>query len=121
MVIVNIRYYKKFDIDREKNNLLDNEKYDSISDYEVFKSNHKDIIFIETIVSTCNVYSFEEYEKQERHSNTTYFSRASYDPINVNKYIIYLIESDKPTDRHLGKILLMPISFKPRPIVHKMR
>lgn len=78
-----LRYYKKTDINRESNGLEDDEKFDSISEFEVFKSNHKDIIYIETILSSCNIYTFEEYERQEKHSPTTFFCRASYDPINV--------------------------------------
>lgn len=78
-----IRYYKKSDVNREKNNLLEDDKFNSISDFEVFKSNHKDIIFIETILSTCEVLTFEEYEAQEQHNPTTFFCRASYDEVNV--------------------------------------
>ena len=38
-------YYKKKDINRKKNNLLNQQNFDSISDYELFPSNHKDIIY----------------------------------------------------------------------------
>jgi len=34
---------------------MSDEKFDSISDYELFTSNHKDIIFIETIIGVCTV------------------------------------------------------------------
>jgi len=47
--------YKKTDINREKNGLSSDEKYNSISEFEVFKSNHRDVIFIETIISACTV------------------------------------------------------------------
>lgn len=50
-------YYKKSDINREKNGLQDETVFNSISDFELFKSNHTDVIFIETIVSPCKVNS----------------------------------------------------------------
>ena len=50
-------YYKKKDINRKKNNLLNQQNFDSISDYELFPSNHKDIIYIESIINKCKVYS----------------------------------------------------------------
>jgi len=75
-------YYKKSDLNREKNALKDDEKYDSISEFELFTSNHKDIIFIETIISLCTVLSLEEYERLDTHSSTTFFTRATYDPIH---------------------------------------
>lgn len=102
-IIYTFRYYKKTDIDREANDLVDDEKFDSISDFEVFKSNHRDIIYIETILSTCHVYTFEEYEVQEKHSQTTFFCRASYDPLTVinTKYLMLykLLENFEPFDR----------------------
>ena len=48
-------YYKKSDVNREKNGLQDDTIFNSISEYEVFKSTHFDIIFIETIISHCKV------------------------------------------------------------------
>jgi hypothetical protein len=50
-----IRYYKKSDINREKNCLQDDTIFNSVSEFEVFKSNHTDTIFIETVISQCKV------------------------------------------------------------------
>lgn len=49
------RFYKKTDINREKNCLTDDRIFNSISEFEVFKSNHTDIIFIESVISPCKV------------------------------------------------------------------
>ncbi len=73
-------YYRKKDINREKNNILSNKKFGSISDFEVFKTEHSDIIFIESLINKCYVYTYDEYEELENHSDFTFFSRASYDP-----------------------------------------
>jgi hypothetical protein len=51
-------YYKKSDINRDNNGLSDNVIFNSISDYELFSSNHKDIIFIETVLCQCKVNNF---------------------------------------------------------------
>jgi hypothetical protein len=50
-------YYKKSDISREKNGLTDDVIFNSISEYELFKSTHKDTIFIETVLCACKVYT----------------------------------------------------------------
>lgn len=73
-------YYRKKDINREKNYLTEQRRFDAISDFEVFKSNHKDIIYIESIINKCWVYTLEEYEKLEEFGQSTFFTRASYDP-----------------------------------------
>ena len=70
--------YKKTDINLKKNNLLVQKNYNSISDYELFPTNHKDIIFIEAILGKCEVYSYEDYENLEEHTENTFFSRAKY-------------------------------------------
>lgn len=74
-------YYRKKDIYREKNNLSSKRKFDSISDFEVFKSEHKDIIFIESILSKCDILSFEEYESSINIGINTFFTRYCYDPM----------------------------------------
>ena len=51
-------YYKKKDINRKKNNLLNQQNFDALSDYELFPSNHKDIIYIESILNKCKVYKY---------------------------------------------------------------
>lgn len=81
-------YYKKTDINRKKNQLLDDSNYASISDYELFETNHKDIIFIETVIAKCNIYSYEEYEALDDHTDYTFFCRAQYDPNKVNLVIL---------------------------------
>ena len=72
-------YYKKKDINRKKNNLLIQQNFDSISDYELFPSNHKDIIYIESIINKCKVYSYEEYDNITDPPDYTYFTRAKYE------------------------------------------
>ena len=52
-------YYKKKDINRKKNNLLIQQNFDALSDYELFPSNHKDIIYIESILNKCKVYNMK--------------------------------------------------------------
>lgn len=73
-------YYKKSDINRKKNNLTNVDMFNSISDYEVFPTNHKDIIYIESVIGKCEVYTYEEYENLSEHTEKTFFSRARYDP-----------------------------------------
>lgn len=73
-------YYRKKDINKEKNGLTNIKKFNALSDFEVFKSEHKDVIFIESILSKCDVYNFDEYDALENHTATTFFCRASYDP-----------------------------------------
>lgn len=75
-------YYKKSEINRAKNNLLNEQNYESISEYEVFTSEHKDIVYIETILSKCKVCGFDEYESLQEPNEYTYFTRAKYDHIN---------------------------------------
>lgn len=75
-------YYKKSDINRKKNNLLDERNFNSISEYELFSTNHKDIVFIETILMKVNIYSYDEYDSMEEHNDYTFFTRAKYDPGN---------------------------------------
>ena len=72
-------YYKKKDINRKKNNLLNEQNFNSISDYELFPSNHKDIIYIESIINKCKVYTYEEYDNIKDPSDFTFFSRAKYE------------------------------------------
>jgi hypothetical protein len=72
-------YYKKKDINRKKNNLLNQQNFDSISDYELFPSNHKDIIYIESIINKCKVYTYEEYDNITDPSDFTFFTRAKYE------------------------------------------
>ena len=72
-------YYKKKDINRRKNNLLNQQNFDSISDYELFPSNHKDIIYIESILNKIKVFSYEEYDSIANPNDNTFFTRAKYE------------------------------------------
>ena len=72
-------YYKKKDINRKKNNLQNQQNYDALSEYELFPSNHKDIIYIESILNKCKVYSYEEYDAIVDPPDLTYFTRANYE------------------------------------------
>ena len=74
-------YYSKTDINKEKNTLTLQKNYDSISEYEVFTSPHKDTIYIETVVCKCFVVHIDEYLKLDEPSDLVYFYRAAYDPI----------------------------------------
>lgn len=51
-------YKRKIDINREKNGLEHEEKFDSLSEYEVFKTEDIMNVFIETIISKCSVKYF---------------------------------------------------------------
>ena len=53
-----ISYFRKFDIDRQNNGLIEEDKFDSISQYEVFKSDIKEIIVAERVISRCKVFIF---------------------------------------------------------------
>lgn len=77
-------YYKKEDIMELSKNIIGGINMDSISNYEVFNSNHSDFIFIETIISKCEVLSFKDYENLEEINSNVYFSRAFFDPIKVS-------------------------------------
>ena len=72
-------YYKKKDINRKKNNLTNQQNFDALSEYELFPSNHKDIIYIESILNKCNVYSYEEYDNIADPPDLTFFTRANYE------------------------------------------
>ena len=72
-------YYKKKDINRKKNNLLNQQNFDALSDYELFPSNHKDIIYIESILNKCKVYTYEEYDNITDPPDLTFFTRANYE------------------------------------------
>lgn len=84
-------YYKKTDLSVE---LLSQRELKCLSDFEVFLSNHKDVIYIESIVGKCKVLKFSEYEVLEEYFPGLYFTRALYNPIKVspNLDIQYLSE-----------------------------
>ena len=80
-------YYQKSELTRNKTNQLDNSQvYNSLSEDEVFATNHKDIIFIETVVGKAKVLTLEEYDKystDENPNENIFFSRATYDPLTT--------------------------------------
>lgn len=83
-------YYRKSDIEQESK-YIQGLKLSSISDYELFSSNHKDYIFMETIVSKCHILKFSEYEKLDDINSNVYFSRATYDPVRVSIFSLIII------------------------------
>mmetsp|Transcript_34358 Transcript_34358/g.38944 ORF Transcript_34358/g.38944 Transcript_34358/m.38944 type:complete len:283 (+) Transcript_34358:190-1038(+) len=52
---------------------------DFVSDAEVFETDHRDDIFVESIIGQCRVYTFEEYESLGQIPPNTYYSRARYE------------------------------------------
>lgn len=73
-------YYRKKDIIKEKLGQSVLKRLSCISEYEIFKTDHRDIIFIESIISKCIVLSFEEYDSlMNPQEENTYFTRASFD------------------------------------------
>lgn len=93
-------YYRKCDLLKDADS-IPNFKEDYISEYEVFESQHRDTIYIESIVGKCKVACFEEYENSNDTSGNLYFSRAKYDPVKV-KFLFIL--DDRDTSFHkVGK------------------
>lgn len=82
-------YYRKSDIETVAGD-IPGLKINCISDYELFSSNHKDYIFIETIVSKILVLKFNQYEKLNDINGNVYFTRAFYDPVKVRVLLFYL-------------------------------
>lgn len=81
-------YYTKNDIinlnyKKQTNNISFDYFNKIISEYELFSSNHTDVVNIESIISKCQVLKLEEYELLEEVDHNVYFSRSHYDPINV--------------------------------------
>ena len=72
-------FYRKKDIDL-KINSLDKKKYDSISDYEVFFSEHYDNIFLESVIRKAFVLSFSDYENLDEIKGDVFFCRYGYNP-----------------------------------------
>ena len=77
-------FYQKSEIIRSKvNSLNDDNYYESISDDEVFSSNHRDIIFIETVEGKAKVVSIDEYIETSDEEKNVFFTRAAYNPFNL--------------------------------------
>lgn len=76
-------YYRKSDLNKDSEKILGyNQNY--ISDFELFESNHKDVIFIESIIGKCQVISFEDYDNLNEITGNIFFSRSKFDPIKVS-------------------------------------
>jgi hypothetical protein len=80
-------YYRKTDIIKDVK-FINKFKIDCISNYELFNSNHKDTIFIETIIGKCTVLTLDEYELLDEVNGNIYYTRAFYDPIKVSYVVI---------------------------------
>jgi hypothetical protein len=64
------RYYRKQDLEKRFPSLMS-----IISENEVFLTNLKDFIEVETIMSEASVITFEEYDKLTNITPGTFFSR----------------------------------------------
>ena len=73
-------YYTKNDLQREQAK-LSKQTFSSISELEVFKSNHYDIVTIDSILIKCRILTFEEFDRLEEPLDNVFFTRASYDPV----------------------------------------
>lgn len=51
----NSRYYNKDHIELRSNGITSDEDNNSLSDYELFKTQHKEVVFVEQIISHCSV------------------------------------------------------------------
>lgn len=72
-------FYRKKDID-VKTNSLDNKKLNSISEFEVFYSEHCDNIFLESVIRKAFVLSFNDYENLSEIKGDVFFCRYGYNP-----------------------------------------
>lgn len=72
-------YYSKEDINRQKNGLKDESLFRYLSKYELFLTNHSDIVYIESVVTKCLIVSFENFVEFEEYDDYSFFSRANYD------------------------------------------
>ena len=76
-------YYKKNELVRDKINLLlDDNYYESISDDEVFRTTHRDTIFIETVAGKARVVTLDEYVETDSSEKNIFFCRGNYDPFS---------------------------------------
>lgn len=94
MVYMTITYrlYKKTDLNREKNGLSSDEKFNSISEFEVFKSNHRDTIFIETIISACTVtLSLLRSSLLKNTKNSIYIPQLPFSVEHLTILLLYIL------------------------------
>lgn len=75
-------YYRKSDLNKDSSSIV-GYNANFISEFEVFKSNHKDTIFIESILGKCQIISFEKYDCLNEINGNIFFCRSKYDPIKV--------------------------------------
>lgn len=76
--------YKKADLDHVKLGIPADDYNRFIGENEIFPcEQHLDVIFADAIVSKAQVHSIKEYDEiQQIDFNTTFFTRASYDPVH---------------------------------------
>lgn len=63
------------------------EDFSSIGRFEAFPSNHRDFIFIESIVKKVSLISLEEYQSLEVLNEGVYYSRGKVDIIKVKSLL----------------------------------
>ena len=75
-------YYQKSDLDMKKLDIAEDEA-EYIGENELFPTRHTDKVFVDAIVSKCQVYTIKEYDGLESIDfHTTFFTRATYCPLS---------------------------------------
>lgn len=88
-------YIFKEEIDRKLNGLLDQDKYDSISNYEVFRTEKLINDYCENILRQGKLLSYSEYENDDQHSENSFFTRANYNIVKVSTSSYFIILSNR--------------------------
>ncbi|TNV76254.1 hypothetical protein FGO68_gene16993 [Halteria grandinella] len=73
-------YYQRKDLDFKKLGIAQ-EDLIYIGDNEVFPTNHTDRIYVDCIVSPCQVFTIKEYDDLDNIDTYTFFTRANYNPM----------------------------------------
>lgn len=74
----------KDEIDRSLNGLDDEDKFASLSNYEVFETDALKRDIVENILCLGKLLSYEDYEANDQHSDYTFFTRARYNMTSVS-------------------------------------
>lgn len=115
-------YIFKDKIDREFNGINDQEKYDSISHYEVFKTETYIKDYAENILCHCKLLSLQDYESSNQHSENSFFTRAIYDFNTVLLiYLCFELENTIASYFRMGTKLYMRKSYEPGSIIYQLR
>lgn len=64
-----------------------------VGNFEVFLSNHKDDIFIESILRKVSLIKLEDYQSLEVLNEGIYYTRGRVDTIKVSKPILYSLRN----------------------------